>query len=123
MKKTLALILALVMVLALCACGGGSDGKASGGDDLAQWKAYLKEYALAGAPSEEAGQTVVAAIDEAATAEDVEAIPALGVMFSSVGVMYFNDWVAAGKPAADTSNMGSPDDIVFSDEPSGEPAN
>ena len=143
MKKFLALILALVMVFALCACGGGdkteepaapaaeapavapdaappvpaAEAPAAEGDDFAQWKEYLKEYAVAGAPSEEAGQAVAAAIDAAATPADVEAIQEMTVLFGDVGVLGFDAWVEAGKPAADTSNMGSP-----TGEPSGEPS-
>ena len=120
MKKTLALILALVMVFALCACGGGkADAPASGGDDFAEWKAYLKEYVSAGAPTEELGKSLMAEVDAATTAEEMENIMGLGVMFSDVGVLRFADWVAAGKPAADTSNMGTP---PSTGEPSGEPA-
>ena len=87
------------------------------GDDFSAWKAYLKEYAIAGAPSEEAGQSVASAIDAAASVEDVEAIPELTVLFGDVGVLSYDAWLAAGKPAADTSNMGSP-----TGEPSEEPA-
>ena len=120
MKKALALILALVMVFALCACGGGSKDASAGGDDFAQWKDYLKEYAAAGAPSEEAGKALTTAIDEAATVEEVDAIPALAVMFGSVGALHYDAWIAAGKPAADTSGMGDPSTATF--EPTEEPA-
>ena len=139
MKKILTLLLAMAMVLALCACGGSKAEEpapaaeaapaapaaeaapAAAGDDFAQWKDYLKVYAAAGAPSEEAGQSLMAAIDAAATADDVEAIQQMDVMFSTVGVLHFDEWVAAGKPAADTSNMGDPTAAV-SGEPTGEPA-
>ena len=124
MKKVLALILALVMVCALCACGGGSDSKdasAGGGDDFAAWKVYIKEYVVAGAPSEEAGKAVTEQLDAATTVEEVDAIPALSVMFGSVGALHYDAWIAAGKPAADTSNMGDPSTASF--EPTGEPAN
>ena len=119
MKKILALVLAMVMVFALCACGGGGKtaAPASGGDDFADWKAYIKEYVKAGAPTEELGQALMAEVDAAGTAEEMEAIQGLAVMFSDVGVLRFNDWVAAGKPAADTSNMGTP---PSTGEPSGE---
>ena len=126
MKKTLALVLALVMVFALCACGGGNEEPASAaegaapvaeGDDFAEWKAYLKEYVSAGAPNEELGKSLMAEVDAAATAEEMESIVGLGVMFSDVGVLRFADWVAAGKPAADTANMGTP---PATGEPSGE---
>ena len=120
MKKILALVLALVMVFALCACGGGnSAAPASGGDDFAEWKAYLKEYVSAGAPTEELGKSLMAEVDAATTAEEMENIVGLGVMFSDVGVLRFDEWVAAGKPAADTSNMGTP---PSTGEPSAEPA-
>ena len=94
-----------------------AEAPAAEGDDFAEWKEYLKEYAIAGAPSEEAGQSVADAIDAAATAADVEAIPEMTVLFGDVGVLAFDAWVEAGKPAADTANMGSP-----SGEPTEEPA-
>ena len=144
MKKTLALLLALVMVFALCACAGGNEepaaaapaeapaaapaeapaapaeapaAPAAAGDDFAEWKAYLKEYVSAGAPNEELGKSLMAEVDAATTAEEMENIMGLAVMFSDVGVLRFADWVAAGKPAADTSNMGTP---PSTGEPSGE---
>ena len=131
MKKFLALILALSMVFALCACGGGSkadapaaeapagEAPAAAGDDFAEWKAYVKEYVAAGAPNEELGKSLMAEVDAAAAAEEMENIVGLGVMFTDVGVLRFADWVAAGKPAADTSDMGTP---PSTGEPSGEPA-
>ena len=127
MKKLLALTLAALLVFALFAgCGSKSEpaaaeapaeAPAAAGDDFAEWKAYLKEYATAGAPNEELGQSLLADIDAAATAEEAENILGLGVMFSSVGVLRFDEWVAAGKPAADTSDMGTP---PVSGEPTGE---
>lgn len=135
MKKTLALILAAIVVFALFAgCGSKSEPAAAeapaaapaaeapaaapaAGDDFDTWKAYIMEYVIAGAPDEDSAKVVVDALNAAATVDEVEAIQQLGVMFSSVGVLHFDDWVAAGKPAADTSDMGTP---PVSGEPTGE---
>ncbi len=144
MKKLLALLLAMMMVFALCACGGSGDDKAeepaapaeepaapaepaedpaaapaepaAEGDDFEAWKAYVTEYAIAGAPSEEEGKSVADAIAACTTEEEVKALPQATVFFSDIGVLEFQAWLDAGKPAADTANMGSP-----SGEPSGEP--
>lgn len=140
MKKLIALLLALVMVFALCACGGGKTEEpaeapaeapaepaaepdaaapaepAAEGDDFEAWKAYVTEYAIAGAPSEEEGKSVADAIAACTTEEEVKALPQATVFFSDIGVLEFQAWLDAGKPAADTANMGSP-----SGEPSGEP--
>ena len=134
MKKILALLLALVMVLALAACGGGSAPAADeptveapeaptapeapaaeAGDDFAEYKVYFGEYAAAGAPNDEERENMKNLIDGCATFADIEALQQSTVLFDTVGVLRFDEWVAAGKPAADTSDMGSP-----SDEPSGE---
>lgn len=143
MKKILALLLAIMMIASMAACGAKEEApetvaapaaeEASAAeaapaaeeapvDDLTAWKNYLKEYAVAGAPSEEEGQAVSALIDEAATVEDVEAISQLTVLFESVGVLKYNDWIAAGKPAAQAAGIGSEaDKQAASGEPSGEP--
>ena len=89
--------------------------EAAAAENLASWKAYVMAYALAGAPNEEEGQTVAGLIDEAATVEDVNAIAQLTVLFESVGVLPYTEWVDAGMPAADTSAMGA-----ASEEASGE---
>lgn len=144
MKKILALLLAIMMIASMAACGDtaaetpATDVAAAPAeevaapaeeatDDLTAWKNYLKEYAVAGAPNEEEGQTVSGLIDEAATAEDVEAISQLTVLFENVGVLTYNDWIAAGKPAAEAEGMGSEADNQaasgeMSGEASGEPS-
>lgn len=145
MKKIIALLLAAMMVFALCACGGGSaapeapaaeapaaeapaapaepaapapeaPAPAAEGDDFEEWKAYLAEYAVNGAPDPAEGQEVADAILASATVDDVMAVPQTTVFFSGIGALEFDAWVAAGKPAADIANMGSP-----TGEPSGEP--
>lgn len=144
MKKILSLLLAIMMIASLAACGGDTTAETpataeapaadeaaapaeEATDDLTAWKNYLKEYAVAGAPNEEEGQTVAALIDEAATAEDVEAISQLTVLFENVGVLTYNDWIAAGKPAAEAEGIGSEADKQgasgeMSGEASGEPS-
>ncbi len=151
MKKILALLLAIAMIAAFAACGAKEEADPAveeapaaeapaeeapaeeapadeaptdeaPTDDLTAWKNYLKEYAVAGAPSEEEGQAVSALIDEAATVEDVEAISQLTVLFENVGVLKYDDWIAAGKPAAQAEGIGSEaDNQAASGEPSGEP--
>ena len=144
MKKYLSLVLAAMMILALVACGSDSAAEtaadevvaeepaaevsaqaepaaAPASDDLAEWKAYLEAYASAGAPDEAEAQSVIELIEAAATAEDVEAIDQLTVLFENVGVLTYSDWLAAGKPAADTEGMGSEaDNQAASGEASGE---
>lgn len=143
MKKILALLLALTMLLALCACGGSSGDTASeaaapaaadaaapaaapaaaGADDLAGWKAYLEAYAKAGAPTEDDANAVISQIEAASTAADVEAISELTVLFESVGVLTYDAWVAAGKPAAQTDGMGTEaDNQAVAGDASGEPS-
>lgn len=147
MKKILSLLLAIMMIASLAACGGDTTAETpatteapaaapadeaaapaeEATDDLTAWKNYLKEYAVAGAPNEEEGQAVAALIDEAATAEDVEAISQLTVLFENVGVLTYNDWIAAGKPAAEAEGIGSEADKQgasgeMSGEASGEPS-
>ena len=95
---------------------GQGDEAAPAGDDFQEWLSYLAEYVAAGAPTEEEGEAVRTTIMACATEEDVDAIPQMTVLFGDVGVLRYADWVAAGKPAADTANMGSP-----SGDPSGEP--
>ena len=148
MKKLLALLLALVMVLALAACGGGSapaeapaeepaaeepaapaapeepeapaeEPAEEAGDDFAEYKVYFGEYAAAGAPNDEERENMKNLIEGCEAFEDIEALQQSTVLFDTVGVLRFDEWLAAGKPAADTSNMGSPD---ASGEPSDEPA-
>jgi len=96
--------------------------EAPAGDDFQEWLAYLADYATAGAPTEEEGAAVRDSIMACASEEDVDAIPQMTVLFGDVGVLRFADWVAAGKPAADTANMGSPSGEASSGEPTEEPA-
>ena len=137
MKKILALLLALVMVMALAACGGGSAPAAdesdaapeaaapaapdaaapeaaapeapveAAGDDFAAYKNYLKAIAMAGAPSPEAGESVSAAIDAAATWEDIQAINETEVLFSNEIALEYQAWVDNGMPEADTTGIVS----------------
>lgn len=146
MKKLLALLLALVMVFALAACGGDSaettteettttadaapaaeaDAAAPAaetadeGDDLDGYKTYVKAYATAGAPSEDEAAAVEAAVDACASVEEVEAVSQLTVLYENVGMLTYADWVAAGKPTADTEGMVSEAVQQGSSEGSGE---
>ena len=147
MKKLLALLLAVMMVVALAACGGGNDAPAAdeapaqaptapeaaapeaaapAGDDFAEYKVYFGAYAAAGAPNDEERANMMALIDACETFEDIEAIPQSTVLFENVGVLTYDAWLAAGKPAADAAGIGSEADKQgasgeASGEPSGEP--
>ena len=152
MKKLLALLLALVMVLALAACGGGSapaeapaeepaaeepaapaapeepeapaeEPAEEAGDDFAEYKVYFGEYAAAGAPNDEERENMKNLIEGCEAFEDIEALPQSTVLFDTVGVLRFDEWLAAGKPAADTEGMVSEAAKQgASGEPSGEPS-
>ena len=119
MKKLIALLLAVMMVMALCACG--ADKAESGSADLEGYKAYVTEYAKAGAPTEDEKANATAAIAACTTAEEVEACQYLTPMFSGEMILTYDAWVAAGAPAADTSGMVKGDPGA-SGEPSEEPA-
>ena len=149
MKKILALLLALVMVMALAACGGGSapaeetapeapaeepaaapeapeapveEPAAEAGDDFAEYKVYFGEYAAAGAPNDEERANMASLIEACESFADIEAIPQSTILFEAVGVLTYDAWLAAGKPAAETEGMGSEADNQASGEPSGEPS-
>ncbi|MCD7748680.1 MAG: hypothetical protein LUH42_01360 [Oscillospiraceae bacterium] len=131
MKKTLALLLALVMVFALAACGSSDDTAAETetteteaveaepaaeaeaepaaeeGDDIDGYKEYVNAYAAAGAPNEEEAAAVAETVNACATIEEIEAVSQLTVLYENVGMLTYADWVAAGKPAADTEGMVS----------------
>ncbi|MCD8088905.1 MAG: hypothetical protein LUE22_10075 [Oscillospiraceae bacterium] len=145
MKKTLALLLALVMVFALAACGGSDDTAepetetteteaveaepaaeaeaeaepaAEEGDDIDGYKEYVNAYAAAGAPDEEEAAAVAEAVNACATIEEIEAVSQLTVLYENVGMLTYADWVAAGKPAAETEGMVSEADQQASGESS-----
>ncbi|MCD8115867.1 MAG: hypothetical protein LUE21_01925 [Oscillospiraceae bacterium] len=142
MKKTLALLLALVMVFALAACGSSDDTAteaepeteaveaepaaeaeaeaepAAEGDDIDSYKAYVNAYAAAGAPDEDEAAAVAEAVNACATIEEIEAVSQLTVLYENVGMLTYADWVAAGKPEADTEGMVSEADQQASGESS-----
>ncbi len=132
MKKIIALLLAIMMVMALCACGDKAEEPAAAeapaaeapaaeapAADLEGYKAYVTEYAKAGAPTDDEKEAATAAIAACTTAEEVEACQYLTPMFSGEMILTYDAWVAAGAPAADTSNMVKGDPGA-SGEPSGE---
>ena len=89
---------------------GAASGEPAAADtaaagDLEAYKAYCLVYVQAGAPTEEQRATAVAAIEACTTVEEVESSTYLYPMFSYEMIMTYADWVAAGCPAADTSNM------------------
>ena len=59
------------------------------------------------------------------TPEEIEAIDQLTVLYENAIVMTYTDWVAAGKPAAQTAGMGIDPNAgsgEASGDPTGEPA-
>ncbi len=146
MKKILALVLAAMMALALCACGSSGDteeaapvdeaepavnvqadasvpGSDAAEGDLEAYKTYVIAYAAAGAPDEEEAANVEALVNACTTAEEIEAISQLTVLYENAGVLTYDEWVAAGCPEADTSSMVAGDpNAGASGEGSGEPS-
>jgi len=133
MKKLIALLLAVMMVMALCACGDTAEEAAPAAEaaapaaeapaaDLEGYKAYVSAYAEAGAPTDDEKANASAAIAACTTAEEVEACTYLTPMYQNSVILTFDAWVAAGAPAADTSNMAMGDpNAGASGEPTGEP--
>jgi predicted small lipoprotein YifL len=147
MKKFFALMLALAMVFALCACGGSAEEETPAAEvaaepaaapeaeaeapaeapaaegDLDGYKTYVLAYATAGAPTDEDAQAVADSVNACTTAEEVEAVSELTVLYENAGVLTYADWIAAGSPAADVSAMehGDPNAGGASGEASGEP--
>lgn len=149
MKKILAFALAAMMVLALAACGSSAEeapaaapaaeapaapaaeapaapaaapaeAPAAAGDDFEEYKVYVTDYTSAGAPTEDEAAAVAALVNACSTPEEIEAIDQLTVLYQNSIVMPYADWVAAGKPAAQTAGMGI-DPNAGSGEGSGEP--
>ena len=113
MKRTsilLSLVLVFAMVLSL-----GSVCLAA--DDWSEYQAYVYAYAEAGAPNPEDAEPMYEAIYGCSNMEEMNAVSELGVFFQVIGVLDYDAWLAAGKPAAEAGSSDS-----ASGEASGEPA-
>lgn len=136
MKKILALLLAAMMALSLCACGGSAPAaeepaaapvaeapveEPAAGDDFAEYQDYVVEYTSAGAPTEEEAAQVAELVYACSTPEEIEAVEQLTVLYQNEVILTYADWIAAGKPAAETAGMGIDPNAGASGEPTGEP--
>ncbi len=123
-NKILSLVLAFAMVLSLGCVSFAAD-------DWSDYQAYVYAYAEAGAPNPEDAIPMQEAIYGAADMAEMSAISELGVFFEVIGVLDYDAWIAAGKPAAtpdsgDSSASGEaseePAEEVASEEPAEEAA-
>ena len=108
-NKILSLVLAFAMVLSLGCVSFAAD-------DWSEYQAYVYAYAEAGAPNPEDAIPMHEAIYGAANMEEMLAITELGVFFQVIGVLEYDAWIAAGKPAAEPGSSDA------SGEASEEPA-
>ena len=108
-NKILSLVLAFAMVLSLGCVSFAAD-------DWSEYQAYVYAYAEAGAPNPEDAVPMHEAIYGAANMEEMLAITELGVFFQVIGVLEYDAWIAAGKPAAEPGSSDA------SGEASEEPA-
>lgn len=92
---------------------------AEAGDDFEEYKAYVIAYTTAGAPTEDEAAAVAELVNACATPEEIEAVDQLTVLYENSIIMTYADWLAAGKPAAQTDGMGI-DPNAGSGEASGE---
>ncbi len=116
MKRTsilLSLVLAFAMVLSL-----GSVCLAA--DDWSEYQAYVYAYAEAGAPNPEDAEPMYEAIYGAGNMEEMSAVSELGVFFQVIGVLDYDAWLAAGKPAAEAGSDSASGEAT--EEPAAEEA-
>lgn len=102
MKKRLritALLVALCLVLSLGSLAMASD------NDWADYQKYIISFAEAGAPTPADAEEFTATILASADMESLKAGTGMGVIFDVMGAMTYDDWTAAGKPAADTAEI------------------
>ena len=99
-NKILSLVLAFAMVLSLGCVSFAAD-------DWSEYQAYVYAYAEAGAPNPEDAIPMHEAIYGAANMEEMLAVSELGVFFQVIGVLEYDAWIAAGKPAADAGSSAS----------------
>ena len=101
-NKILSLVLAFAMVLSLGCVSFAAD-------DWSEYQAYVYAYAEAGAPNPEDAIPMQEAIYGAANMEEMLAVSELGVFFQVIGVLEYDAWIAAGKPAAEAGASDASD--------------
>ena len=110
-SKLLSLVVALAMVLSF-----GCVSLAA--DDWSEYQAYVYAYAEAGAPNPEDALPMYEAIYGSANMAEMSAVSELGVFFQVLGVLDYDAWLAAGKPAAESGAASG----EAAEEPAAEPA-
>lgn len=74
-------------------------------DTLEDYKEYVAVYAAASAPNADEMATVDAYLVACTTADEVENCPYLTPLYINEVILYYSEWIAAGCPYADPSNM------------------
>ena len=105
--KLLSLVLVVAMVLSLGCVSFAAD-------DWSEYQDYVYAYAEAGAPNPEDAIPMHEAIYACANMDEMLTVSELGVFFQVIGVLQYDAWLAAGKPAAEPGSSDA------SGEPSGE---
>ena len=112
-NKILSLVLAFAMVLSLGCVSFAAD-------DWSEYQDYVYSYAVAGAPNPEDAIPMQEAIYACANMDDMLAVSELGVFFQVIGVLEYDAWIAAGKPAAEAGASDASGEA--SEEPAAEEA-
>ncbi len=111
MSKILSLVLAVAMLLSLGCVSFAAD-------DWSEYQDYVYAYAEAGAPNPEDAIPMQEAIYGCSTMEEMLAVSELGVFFQVIGVLEYDAWLAAGKPAAEPGSSNASGEA--SEEPAAE---
>ena len=112
-NKILSLVLAFAMVLSLGCVSFAAD-------DWSEYQDYVYAYAEAGAPNPEDAIPMQEAIYGCTNMDEMLAVSELGVFFQVIGVMEYDAWIAAGKPAAEPGSSDASGEA--SEEPAAEAA-
>jgi len=100
-NKVLSLILAFAMLLSLGCVSYAAN------DEWAEYQDYIYSYAEAGAPNPEDAVEMADAIYACSNMDDIKAATGIQVFFDVLGALDYDEWIAAGKPAADMNGGGS----------------
>ena len=112
-SKLLSLVLTIAMVLSFGCVSFAAD-------DWSEYQAYVYAYAEAGAPNPEDAVPMYEAIYGSANMEELSSVSELGVFFQVLGVLEYDAWLAAGKPAAEAGASDASGEA--SEEPAAEEA-
>ena len=114
-SKLLSLVMAFAMLLSLGCVSFAAD-------DWSEYQDYVYAYAEAGAPNPEDAEPMHEAIYGSANMAEMSAVSELGVFFQVIGVLDYDAWLAAGKPAAEPGSSSSSASGEASEEPAAEEA-